>query len=830
MPPRSGTYPWIRDALVQAPIEGSFGVRYHLRSPLGEGGQGFLYRANYDEPDGFWVVVKLLRPDVGNEDAHTRFQREAEVLRKLGQMEVPSPHIVRYFDHAMLKLDGPGGEQVLLPFTVLEYIHGPTLAELLAQHAGYGLAVGRVRRIFRQLARSLAAIHAAKIVHRDLKPNNVLIAKEHGHEIVKITDFGLVKRFDVDLRATIAIAGASVGYAPPEQFEQGNKRVSSRTDIFAFAAMLFEALTGGAAFSQSIDESSMQVISRMITGGPPCIAHHLHRVAPELAMRGDVVAQLDEILARALAPNPDDRPGDALALWTELEPALASVELPAEQSVVSVAFPGTAGMMLDEPSISIRSSADADDVDVASATSHQSIYESDTRAVFVNVPAEASANAARVHRIMAEPVPTSAAVSGTMSLPARQKHETAPVMAMRAPPVFPESLPSPQQHLSSQPPSTTHSNQSAPSTRPSAPPPRIDAFASTHGAGSPSMRGEPSVGKKNLNATHPLTNRPASAYSTGPTAVRAPPPNFAPVPSVARPAFAPRVRVVTASPLPERARAACFSSDGATIFALGYRGAYVLDGPRWTRLDGLSAEDASRARGILVTPAREVVVYGDGGLFGGLSWGGALREWSRRDPDLTWVSATLAPNEILLVGNQTSRDLPVVGSLGVGAPLAIRVIERCPRLLGGTRLRSGSLLGVSVAGDPVCVASDGVVPVSWPRTGSLRTAVGTPDGGAYVVGLGGHVLRVDPRLSASLEPVHTTKDLYHVVVSETGVAWAGGVSASLVRRSQAGWLRVHLPDATTGAILGIAATDTKARVVLDDGVVVEAEIAEVPPR
>jgi len=494
---------------------------------------------------------------------------------------------------------------------------------------------------------------------------------------------------------------------------------------------------------------------------------------------------------------------------------------------------------LDEPSISVRSSADSDDVDVVSATSHQSIYESATRAVSLNLPIVASASAARVHRIMADPAPSKAAASGTMAMPARQKHETAPVMAARVPPLFPESLPAARPVSSNAPAtphSTPHSTPSAPSSRPSAPsapPPRIDAFASTHGAGAPSARDASIEGKNSLNATHPLTNRPASAYSTGPTAVRAPPAHFvsfASLPNGGRPSFAPRVRVVTASPLPERARAACFSSDGATIFALGYRGIYVLDGPRWTRLDGLSAEDASRARGLLVTPAREVVVYGDGGLFGGLSWGGALREWTRRDPDLTWVSATLASNEILLVGNQTSRDLPVVGSLGVGAPMAIRVIERCPRLLGGTRLRSGSLLGVSVAGDPVCVASDGVVPVSWPRTGSLRTAVGTPDGGAYVVGLGGHVLRVDPRLSATLEPVHTTKDLYHVVVSDSGVAWAGGVSASLVRRSQGGWLRVHLPDATTGAILGIAATDTKARVVLDDGTVVEAEVVEVPLR
>ena len=851
---RSGSSPWIRDALVNAPIEGSGGVRYHLRTPLGEGGQGFLYRANYDEPDGFFVVVKLLRPDVGNEDAHTRFQREAEVLRKLGQMEVPNPHIVRYYDHALLELSGPGRERVVLPFTVLEYISGPTLADLLLQQPGYGLAVGRVRRIFRQLARALTAVHAAKIVHRDLKPSNVLIAREHGHDVVKITDFGLVKRFDVDLRATIAIAGASVGYAPPEQFEQGNKRVSNKTDLFAFCAMLFEALTGAAPFSQSIDETSMQVISRMMTGGAPRIAHHLHRAAPELATRGDAVLALDELLARALSPNPDERPDSAMALWEALEAPLRMVELPPERSPGSMRAPA----LVDETSVSVHSTAFVGDVDVNSVTSHQLIYESDTRAVSIGVSFDPlSSDPTRVgskpgtppglqphmHKSLNESVPNVAAR-------ARPKNETAPVYAMRAPPVFPDS-PTPGGY-SSFPPSggrasplpslpaasmprvdALGSTQGAPpSAFPAAPPmPRVDVFASTHGPQSSALSEAPAdAEKRGLGSTAALSARSKAAYVTSPTAVRPAPLTYAPAASISRAAFAPRVRVITASTLPERARAACFSPDGGTIFALGYRGAYVLDGTRWTRLEGLSAEQAARARGILCTPAREIVVYGDGGFFGGLAWGGALREWTRGDPDITWISASLATNEILLVGNHTSRDLPVVGSLGVGAPLAIRVVEHCPRLLGGTRLRSGSLLGVSVAGDPVCVASDGVVPVSWPRTGSLRTAVATSDGGAFVVGLGGHVLRVDARLSASLEAVHTTKDLYQVVVSESGVAWAGGVSASLVRRSPQGWLRVHLPDATTGAVLTIAATDYKARVVLDDGVVVEAESDEVVGR
>jgi serine/threonine protein kinase len=895
----SGRYPWLRDALLNAPIEGSGGVRYHLRSSLGEGGQGLVYRANYDERDGFWVVVKLLRPDVGHEDAETRFRREAEVLRLLGQLEIPSPHIVRCFDHAILSLSPPGGmgEPVLLPFTVLEYVHGPTLAELLAQHTGYGLAVGRVRRLFRQLTRALSAIHKAKIVHRDLKPSNVLLAQEHGREVVKITDFGLVKRFDVELRATIAIAGASVGYAPPEQFEQGNRRVSNRTDLFAYAAMLFEALTGALPFAQSPEDTSMQVISRMMTGPPPRIAHFLHRAAPELAARGDIVKKIDEKLERALAPNPDERPASVDEFWSEIEPLLAEVELSSsEQSDVPV--PGSmafSAVMFDEPSISIRTTPNADDIDVNSATSHQAIYESETRSVVLNIPADAlplpgklnpaqapggrsglNATLAGVHRIMMEPPSAPATHAGASSRP---RQDTAPVPAMREPPVFRDAptpmsggvVPSgaafveafgPHAHHHTPVPSSSPSSSSPPVS--AGPPSRIDAFASTHGAGgastiSPYARSnsapppaaagsESGERKRGMNATTPMQARPAAsspassssssspspsmAYSSELTAVRPPPAAFAAPTgsSVVSPAPAARVRVITASALPERARAACFSPDGSTAFALGARGVYVLDNARWVRLDGLDEATAAEARGILCTPAREVVVYGDNGLFGGIAWGGRLREWTARDRDISWVAASLAPNEILLVGNHSSRDLPIVGSLGVGAPLSMRVVERCPKLLDGTRLPSGSLLAVSVAGDPVCVSGEGIVPVSWPRTGALRAAVATPDGGGYVVGLGGHVLRVDPRLSSSLEVVHTTKDLYQVVVSNTGVAWAGGLGASLVRRTQSGWLRVHLPDATKGAVLTIAARDHKAHVVLDDGVVVEAELTEAATR
>ena len=209
MPISEGRLSQIRDLLPRTPIEGAFGVQYHLGKLLGEGGQGWVYRAAYDEPEGPWVVVKLLRPDVVNDEALARFLREADVLRKLGQSQAPCPSVVRFFDHGIFRHTMADGETYALPFTVLEYVHGTNLQNILAETPGRGLAVGRVRRLFRQMARALSMVHAAQIVHRDLKPSNLLVATDAEQEVMKISDFGLVKRFDVDIKGTVAPASSS---------------------------------------------------------------------------------------------------------------------------------------------------------------------------------------------------------------------------------------------------------------------------------------------------------------------------------------------------------------------------------------------------------------------------------------------------------------------------------------------------------------------------------------------------------------------------------------------------------------------------------------------
>ena len=129
----------LRDSLPGRVLRGSGRVEYHLRERIGEGGQGWVFTANWDEPGGFVVIVKVLRPDAVNPDTLRRFQREADVLRMLSQQGQPNPYIVRFFDHATAVLSTVDGEPHTLPFTVLEYVNGTTLERVLDSNPGRGM-------------------------------------------------------------------------------------------------------------------------------------------------------------------------------------------------------------------------------------------------------------------------------------------------------------------------------------------------------------------------------------------------------------------------------------------------------------------------------------------------------------------------------------------------------------------------------------------------------------------------------------------------------------------------------------------------------------------
>jgi serine/threonine protein kinase len=311
----------LRDALVGQVLRGSAGVKYYLRERIGEGGQGWVFKANWEEPGGLVVIAKVLRPDAVHGESLPRFQREAEVLRMLSQQPRPNPYVVRFYDHAVAHFAHPETrERVALPFTVLEYVNGPTLEQVLSQTRGRGLPVERARRIARQVVFALELVHSQNVVHRDLKPSNILLATEQAAEVAKVTDFGIVKVVDINLQRTTTLAGASLGYAPPEQYEQGNQRVTPKTDLFSFAAILFEMLTGELAFPFSERENPLLIVTRILNGPRPDLSKK--RVSPGLSDKKEVIDRLDAEFRRAFAADPTDRHASVTEFWAMVEPLL----------------------------------------------------------------------------------------------------------------------------------------------------------------------------------------------------------------------------------------------------------------------------------------------------------------------------------------------------------------------------------------------------------------------------------------------------------------------------------------------------------------------------
>lgn len=313
----------LRDSLAGRTLKGSGRAQYILREQIGEGGQGWVFTANWDEPGGFVVVVKVLRPDAVNADTMRRFQREADVLRMLSQQSIPNPHIVRFFDHATASLTSANGRDTFnLPFTVLEYVNGTTLEKVVDSQTGKGLGAERTRRILRQVSQALELVHQQKVTHRDLKPSNILLAVEAGAEIAKVTDFGLVKLTDVSLQRTTTLAGASLGYAPPEQYEQGNQRVGPRTDVFSLAAITYEMLAGKMAFPYREGENPLLIVTRILNHARPSLLEDADSLCVELRSRPDLIALLDTQIAKALAPDPGDRHTSISEFFGVIEPVL----------------------------------------------------------------------------------------------------------------------------------------------------------------------------------------------------------------------------------------------------------------------------------------------------------------------------------------------------------------------------------------------------------------------------------------------------------------------------------------------------------------------------
>ncbi len=308
-------------------------AKYYIQDIIGEGGQGWVFRASYDDAEGFPVVVKVLRPDsASTRDALDRFRREAEILQRLSSNN-PSPFIVRFYDHGeadfALPLAMSPAHRAQLPFTVMEYVHGEPLHAVLDKQRGTGLQLRRVRRILREIHKALEIVHAQGLIHRDLKPSNILLSQEAGREVAKVTDFGLVKVVDLRATSTQSLAGVSLSYAPPEQYEAGNARVGPWTDVFSYAAVVYELLCGREAYPAN-RSNPFEALRLIASSRRERLIEKLGSVSAGLRERPDLVKQLESILDGALDPEPSRRPQTIGGLWEPVDAVLREAEARAD--------------------------------------------------------------------------------------------------------------------------------------------------------------------------------------------------------------------------------------------------------------------------------------------------------------------------------------------------------------------------------------------------------------------------------------------------------------------------------------------------------------------
>ena len=263
---------------------------YRIDGILGRGGMGVVYTATQLSLNRT-VALKFLADILGDDpDFRERFRREGLI-----QAALDHPHIVPVYE---------AGEVDDGLFLAMRLVRGENLKELIVSGR---LSVARTLRVLGPIADALDTAHEAELIHRDIKPQNILVG---GRDHAYLADFGLTK----EAGATgVTKTGQFVGtfdYVSPELISghPGDRR----SDLYALAAVLFECLTGQVPFVRASDAALLY-------------AHVADPVPTVTALREDLPAAIDGVIAQALAKDPDARHASATAMIDEAAAALADV-------------------------------------------------------------------------------------------------------------------------------------------------------------------------------------------------------------------------------------------------------------------------------------------------------------------------------------------------------------------------------------------------------------------------------------------------------------------------------------------------------------------------
>lgn len=264
---------------------------YRIGERIGRGGMGEVFRGRHTKLPRE-VAIKSISPRARAQDLRSlrhRFEREAFI-----QSQLDHPGIVKIYDYIV-------AEQTY--YIVMEYVEGPSLAQLIAAEAK-PLTAERALYLFDQILTAVSYAHSfiykdqegnahRGIIHRDFKPANILVTPQ---DRIKITDFGIVKLVGADTTDTFGTGYGSPRYVSPEQAQ--GLPVDQRSDIYSLGIILYEMLTGSPPFGNAENKLSRTEILRAQVERAPRSPSEINR---------EVTPEVEAIILRALEKDPAKR-------------------------------------------------------------------------------------------------------------------------------------------------------------------------------------------------------------------------------------------------------------------------------------------------------------------------------------------------------------------------------------------------------------------------------------------------------------------------------------------------------------------------------------------
>ena len=254
-----------------APVPTRIG-KYDVIGVIGRGGMGVVYHGKDPQLDRPVAIKMVIGIFAENPDMLKRFFREAQSLGSLQH-----PNIVTVYD--LGDYDGN-------PYLVMEYLEGEGLDAAMCR--ARPLSLLEKLNIIIQVCQGLGYAHRRGVIHRDIKPANIMLGKDGG---VKIFDFGIAFAGNEHVTRTGQVMG-TLRYMAPEQFS--GKSVDARTDIFSAGVVLYQLFTNHLPFE---GENTASTMMKIVHEPPVPLGVFLAAYPPEV----------EQILLRALAKNPNDR-------------------------------------------------------------------------------------------------------------------------------------------------------------------------------------------------------------------------------------------------------------------------------------------------------------------------------------------------------------------------------------------------------------------------------------------------------------------------------------------------------------------------------------------